>query len=334
MFIRSIFIPSLIACAIAAPLLLSKAKQSKVDANRQNNQAQNVDPWGNPYTPNQYGGSAATSTQSNVPVNPFRQASTNSSFQNAPNGNPIFHQANSQQAYPPFNPASPAGPITQPSNSLSRLPSAQTQLPATMGIPVGYVQPNLAGMTPDYGAAETIILPGNEFGPDMNAAPLEFMPVTNFEEIFRFDVTPTWVKSRWKRVSTSPDDFGLHGLRVALVTGTNSWDLHGSLTYYFDNTQRAQRITFRGWAGDANKLTNLLTQRFGFRAQPTHWAGFYLAESKRKPTGAILMQHPAVIYTENPVQQIAVVMEMNNPQSRFELSDEFRSLILGSQQSR
>jgi hypothetical protein len=58
-----------------------------------------------------------------------------------------------------------------------------------------------------------------------------------------------------------------------------------------------------------------------------------LAESKRKPTGAILMQHPTVIYTENPVQQVAVVMEMNNPQSKFELSDDFRSLIIGSQQS-
>ncbi len=188
-------------------------------------------------------------------------------------------------------------------------------------------------MTPDYGATQTVILPGNAFGPDLNAAALEFMPVTNFEEIFRFNVDPNWIKRRWNRVSTSPGDYGLHGLRVALVTGTNSWDVHGSLTYYFDSSQHVQRITFRGWSGDASKLTNLLVQRYGFKSQPTQWAGFYLAENRRKPIGGMLMQHPAVIYTENPAQQIAVVMELNNPEGKFELSNDFRSLIIGSQQS-
>jgi hypothetical protein len=328
MFARSILVPSLIACAIAAPILISKAKKTQPTANQSNSQFQNPNNPnygdGNNWNPNFNSGMS-----NNRFVNSPQIAEASS--QNAPTGNPIFHQANANNVYAPINPAA-----SQANNrSAFQMPNFGQPVSGvrTQAMPVGFPQANLSGMTPDYGAVETVILPGNAMGPDLNAAPLEFMPVTNFEEIFRFNVQPNWVKQRWKRVSTNPGDRGLHGLRVALVTGTNSWDLHGSLTYYFDGNQQTQRITFRGWAGDASKLVNLLTQRYGFRPQPTHWAGFYLAESKRKPTGAILMQHPTVIYTENPVQQVAVVMEMNNPQSKFELSDDFRSLIIGSQQS-
>jgi hypothetical protein len=59
-----------------------------------------------------------------------------------------------------------------------------------------------------------------------------------------------------------------------------------------------------------------------------------LAEQRRKPTGGILMQYPTVIYRENPVQQIAVVMEINNPKSNLVLSDEFQSMIAGSRNAR
>ena len=76
------------------------------------------------------------------------------------------------------------------------------------------------------------MLGGNANGPDFNTVPLEFMPVTTLDEIFRFDLNPAWVKQRWDRVSNSPGDSGLSGLRVALVTGVNTHDLFGSLTYY------------------------------------------------------------------------------------------------------
>ena len=146
--------------------------------------------------------------------------------------------------------------------------------PATLGPPTNIV----SGM-PDMMAAQTVILPGNEFGPDLTAKPLEFLPITDFSEIFRFNVTPNWVKGRWKRISTNPGEDGLQGMRVALVTGVNSWDLHGSLTYYFDNSKKCQRITFRGWTGDPSRFLNMLTQRFDFEAQETHLAGFYLADN-------------------------------------------------------
>ena len=38
----------------------------------------------------------------------------------------------------------------------------------------------------------------------------------------------------------------LHGLRIAMVRGTNSWTLHGSKTNYFEKNYRILRAAFRG----------------------------------------------------------------------------------------
>ena len=178
------------------------------------------------------------------------------------------------------------------------------------------------GMVPDFAKAETVVFPGDANGPDLSAAPMSFTPTIDLSTLFRFDITKQWITSRWDRVSTSPADQGLHGMRVALVTGTNSWDLHGSLTYYFDATHRVQRITYRGWTGDASRLVQTLQQQVQIRAQPTHWAGLYL--SKRS---GLLMKHPSVIDKSNPVQQLALILEINNPAGKTPLSNDFQSLL-------
>ena len=117
---------------------------------------------------------------------------------------------------------------------------------------------------------------------------------------------------------------------MALVTGTNSWDLHGSQTYYFDNFHKLQRITFRGWTGDSTRLVQMLTDVFKFESRPTSLAGLYTATKGNKRTGAAMMKHPSVIYSENPVQQLGVVLEINNQDGPFSLSRDFLSLIQGS----
>ena len=178
------------------------------------------------------------------------------------------------------------------------------------------------GMVPDFAKTETLVFAGDANGPDLNSAPMSFTPTIDLASLFRFDISESWVTQRWDRVSTSPADEGLHGLRVALVTGTNSWDLHGALTYYFDTTHRLQRITYRGWTGDANRLLQILQQQQQLRAQPTHWAGVYL--SKR---GGLLMKHPAVIDKSNAVQQLALILELNNPRGSRNLSNDFQSLL-------
>lgn len=108
----------------------------------------------------------------------------------------------------------------------------------------------------------TIVYSGDAQGPDLSGPPMEFIPTINLDEIFRFDASPSWVQQRWQRVSTCPNLDGLRGLRVALVTGTNPNDLHGSLTYFFDVNQTVQRISFQGWTGDSTKLLQFLTQKF------------------------------------------------------------------------
>ncbi|MDB2686895.1 hypothetical protein N9Y42_06755 [Mariniblastus sp.] len=198
--------------------------------------------------------------------------------------------------------------------------------------PGGGFDPAMMGMTPDYGAMQTVTLGGNATGPDF-ASPMQFTPVMNFAEIFNYGMTSASIGQRWDRVSNVPAADGLRGKRVALVTGTNSWDLHGSLTYYFDEYQKCRRITFRGWAGDPSRLVEYLKTQHGLKQQPTHWAGFYLAKSWRKSISGMLMKSPTVTYTDNKVQQIGVLLELNDPKSKNALSDDFVSLIRGSQQS-
>ncbi len=181
---------------------------------------------------------------------------------------------------------------------------------------------NQPGMVADLGKMETMVFAGDANGPDLSAGPMSFTPTIDLSSLFRFDITKQSVTSRWDRVSTCPADQGLHGMRVALVTGTNSWDLHGSLTYYFDATHRLQRITYRGWTGDATRLLQTLQKLHRLQAKPTHWAGLYL--SKRS---GLLMKHPAVIDKSNPVQQLALILEINNPRGKTPLSNDFQSLL-------
>ena len=175
--------------------------------------------------------------------------------------------------------------------------------------------------------SDNLILPGNAAGPDFNAIPLEFMPVTNLNQVFRFDASPSWVRQRWERISTSTGAAGLTGFRVPLVTGVNTYDLFGSLTYYFDKNQVAQKIAFRGWTGNPDGLVNFVRNNFNFKKQPSASAGLYVAKNWRRTTGALYMQNPSVIKASNPTQQVAILLELNNPNGSYELTEEVASMI-------
>jgi hypothetical protein len=104
--------------------------------------------------------------------------------------------------------------------------------------------------------------------------------------------------------------------------------LFGSLTYYFDANQTLQKITFRGWSGNPEGLINLVTNSYGFKNKPTSGAGLYLANKRRQPTGVLYMQHPNIIRADNPTQQFAILLEINNPDGPFGLSPETESVVL------
>jgi len=150
--------------------------------------------------------------------------------------------------------------------------------------------------------------------------------IANLEQVIRFDVYPNWVKSNWPRVSTAPVGLGLSGMRVSLVTGTRPSDLTGSMTYFFDDTHRVQRIQFVGRTDDATQLVALLTQKYNFKTEKSLDAGFYVAKQGRKPIGVLKLQHPKSVYTNRP-GQILVTMELLAPKSRFDLSREATGML-------
>ena len=113
---------------------------------------------------------------------------------------------------------------------------------------------------------------------------------------------------------------------MPLATGTNPWDLTGSLTYYFDERQRPKKITFRGWTGDATHLTQLLTSRYRFEPNGLN-SGIYLAKRRTQTTGALILKQPPVVRASEPNYQTAVYLELNNPAWFAEITDETKSVL-------
>jgi hypothetical protein len=92
--------------------------------------------------------------------------------------------------------------------------------------------------------------------------------ITSFGEVFRFDISPQAITSRWTRVSTGLGDARFQGYRVPLMTGPAESDLAGSLTYYFDGQPKLRRITFLGTTGNPQRLIQFLARHYGFRRFP------------------------------------------------------------------
>jgi len=118
------------------------------------------------------------------------------------------------------------------------------------------------------------------------------------EDIFRFDVTPQWVTSRWPRVSTVAGEPKHLGMRVPLVSGTQPHDIAGSLTYYFNEHHQLQRITFTGLTSDPRRLLAATVTPNGLKSQPTTHAAHYTAGNPKQPTSQVTVRHLAVVSAE------------------------------------
>jgi hypothetical protein len=139
-------------------------------------------------------------------------------------------------------------------------------------------------------------------------------PTTSLAEVLRFDVTVEWVLRRWPRVSTGLPHLQLQGYRVPVITGTSVADLAGSLTYYFNAAQQAQRITLRGTTGDPSALAAIVTGRYHFARRLTNDPGMVLYEavdSGNQPTGSLKIRSAKVINANQPYARFEVEFEMN-----------------------
>ena len=154
---------------------------------------------------------------------------------------------------------------------------------------------------------------------DLSITPLnlrpEGMPVNDFAEVIRFDVTTAWVLARWPRVSTRLSSLPTQGYRVALVTGTLPHDLAGSLTYYFNNDQKVQRITFLGTTGDTRPLVNLVTSRYGLVRMQDDGPGVHLYQFRvgKKVASELRIKSARTVSLAEPHSRFEVALVLERP---------------------
>jgi len=171
------------------------------------------------------------------------------------------------------------------------------------------------GLQPLPSAALTAPLQAPGAAVDPNQAPLEGIPAYSLGEVLRMDVSKEWVYQRWPRKSTALADLDLYGVRVPLVTGTQLYDIAGSLTYFFGVDGRVKRISFRGRTGDTTQIASIVHQRFGLVAQPTVVAGEQLLQLRRdEDVLCELRTRPApVLWASSPHDSFTVELELQDP---------------------
>ena len=145
--------------------------------------------------------------------------------------------------------------------------------------------------------------------------PLEGAPSMSLHDVFRFNVSREWVYQHWARKSTALAELGSYGIRVPLVTGTQLFDLAGSLTYFFGEDGRVERISFRGRTGDTTQIVMLMIQRYGMVQQATPVVGEQLFQFRRnEQVISELRTRPAhVLWTSAPHDSFAVELELQRP---------------------
>ena len=120
-------------------------------------------------------------------------------------------------------------------------------------------------------------------------------PACDIATAIRFDVSPQWVSGTWPR-ATPVTNTKYSGLRVPLVTGVMTDDLVGTLTYYFDDQRRLQRITFAGNTADPRRLVSIITDQYGLKPQSTLDAGLYQSKWNGRVISSLhIRQTPAVM---------------------------------------
>jgi hypothetical protein len=145
---------------------------------------------------------------------------------------------------------------------------------------------------------------------------LDKAPTKNeFSEVFRWDVTTSWILSRWPRVSAGLSEVERQGYRVPLVTGTATDDLAGSLTYYFNRGQQVERITFLGTTGDSRRLVALLATKFGFVREPNDDPSLFLYRVRegRKVTSELRIKPAHIVRSDAPYSRFEVALLIHRP---------------------
>jgi hypothetical protein len=151
--------------------------------------------------------------------------------------------------------------------------------------------------------------------PTARRLPVEGFGARDLADVLRFDGTPSWVMTRWPRVTAGLATPDLQGYRVPLVTGTLSDDLAGSLTYYFDKNQQVAWIQFHGTTGDPRKLVSLVTSRYNFSQQRTNDPSLALYQAKWNGTAhsELRIRPMPILRADQPRARYEVDLAMKRP---------------------
>ena len=141
-------------------------------------------------------------------------------------------------------------------------------------------------------------------------------PISDFLEIFNFDITPDWVEAHWSCV-TLVGPLSTRGYRVPISTGPTSSDLVGSLTYYFNNRLELEKITFEGFTGDLDRLLiSLKYFQMSKRTTSDPNAILYLSENQANGQRSFLKTYFRLFPKDekNPNKKFWITMELYPPE--------------------
>ena len=154
--------------------------------------------------------------------------------------------------------------------------------------------------------------------------------IGQFEDVINMTITPNWITQRWARVSENIQSGQWQGYRVPIVTGEQTDDLAGALTYYFDHQQQLQRIAFRGTTGEPQRITTMLQQQFHLTKRPTSLIGLYIKSQNRRPVSALMITRSPHAATQNDAahySQYTIQFELNRPSIGAQLSNRFKNIL-------
>lgn len=163
-------------------------------------------------------------------------------------------------------------------------------------------------------------------------ADVAYQPPIDLRNVIRFDVTPEFVYRSFPRVSTVLSDLNYDGLRVALVSGTQSYDVAGSLTYYFDNSKSVRRIQFQGVTGDAGPLVQLMVQHYRLNPERSLGGQLFTMRWNNRVTSFMHVAPAPVVTAQEPNARFAFFLEINKPSDHYGLSQE-AAMMLGQAQA-
>ena len=164
--------------------------------------------------------------------------------------------------------------------------------------------------------------------PTGNTPHLDGGVIDQFEDVINMNITPTWITQRWARISTNIPSGQWEGYRVPIVTGEQTDDLAGALTYYFDDQQQLQRIAFRGTTGEPQRIIRMLQQKFHLTKRPTALIGLYIKSQNRRPVSVLMItQSPHADTHNNTYSQYTIQFELNRPSIGTQLSEHYKQIL-------